>query len=83
MHCQEFFLAPAVYYTITIVAGKDRTLARDFIQRARGEMLLQLKDAFRELIVAEQFFYQGDAYYANLGATQASDDSNTNDEAPK
>ena len=84
MLCQGSFLSPAVGHAITIVAGEDRALARDFIQRTRGEILRQLKIAFRELIMAGQFIHQGVSYYANLGATQASDDSNTaNDEAPK
>ena len=88
MLCQVYFLSPDVCRAVPIVAGKDRALARDFIQRTRADILCWLKIAFRELIMVGQFTYQGDAYYANLGATQASDDTTTtNDdsdsEAPK
>ena len=51
-----------------------------FIQRTRADILHQLKIAFRELVVAEAFYLEGDAFYATLGTTQATDDSNTYDE---
>ena len=61
--------------------------SRNFIQRTRADILSRLKIAFRELIMVGQFTYQGDAYYANLGATQASDDTTADDysdsEAPR
>ena len=77
MLCQVSFLSPAVCRAVAVVAGKDRALARDFIQRTRADILCRLKIAFRELIMVGQFAYQGDAYYANLGATQASDNTTT------
>ena len=33
----------------------------------------QLKVAFRELVMTEEFHLKGNAYYATLGATQASE----------
>ena len=39
----------------------------------QADILYQLKIAFHELVMTEEFHHEGDAYYATLGATQASE----------
>ena len=75
MLCQLPWCTPPVCRNVAIVASPDRELARDFIQRTQEAILCQLKFAFCELVMTDQFFHQGNAYYATLGAPQAADDS--------
>ena len=84
MLCQLPFLTPAVCQNIATVTSPDRALARSIIQRIRGEILRNLKTAFRELVMVEQFYDQGNAYYATFAKPVASDgDRDYNDSDPK
>ena len=84
MLCQLPLLTPAVCQNIAAVTSPDRALARSFIQRIRGEILRNLKTAFRELVMVEQFYHQGNAYDATFAKPAASDgDRDYNDSDPK
>ena len=83
MVCQQSFQSAAVYQNITAITGKDRAVPHNFIQRAREEILRQLKRAFCELIVVEQFYNQGDSYYATLGVKRAASDTDLDDNLDK
>ena len=50
-------------------------LAHDFIWRARGDILQQLKTAFRELVTKQ--FHQSTSYFGTLGAKRAAGDSDS------
>ena len=81
--CQRQWLTPLAHQSKAVVVCEDRALARYFIQRTRADILRQLKTAFRELVMTETFYLEGDTYYATLGATQAGEDGNTNDRATR
>ena len=74
MLCQFQWLTHPVCQNVAAATVSDRTLAHDFIWRARGDILQQLKTAFREL-VTEQFHHQSTSYFATLGAKRAAGDS--------
>ena len=81
--CQLQWSNPQTQRSRDAVLCKDRVLARQFIQRARADILRHLKISFRELMMAESYHLEGDAYYATLGAAQTANDSNANDKTPK
>ena len=68
MLCQLPWSTSPVRQNLATLAAGDRALARDFIGRTRGKILHQLKIAFRELVVAEQFEHQSNSHFATLGA---------------
>ena len=84
MLCQLPLLSPAVCQNIAAVTSPDRALACSFIQRIRGEILRNIKTAFRELVMVKQFYHQGNTYYATFAKPAASDgDRDYNDSDPK
>ena len=73
-----------VILTLTLSLGSSDLLTAEMLRYkigvmnlpsccARADILHQLKIAFRELAMTEEFHLEGDAYYATLGATQASE----------
>ena len=84
MLCQIPYFTPAVFQNGALITGDDRTLVRNVIQRTRGEILRQLKAAFRQLVMAEQFHHQGDSYYyATLGEKRAASNTDNNPKGKK
>ena len=75
MLCQLQWSTPPVSQNVAAVTVCDRALARDFIRRTREDILHQLKTAFRELVVSEQFHHQSCSYFATLGAKRPASDS--------
>ena len=75
MLCQLQWSTPPVCQNVAAVSVCDRALARDFIRRTREDILHQLKTAFRELVVSEQFHHQSCSYFATLGAKRPASDS--------
>ena len=84
MLCQLPLLTPAVSQNITVVTSPDLALAHNFIQRVQREILRNLKAAFRELVMVEQFYHQGNSYYATVSRRAASNgDRGYNNSDPK
>ena len=63
MLCQQTLMTPSIFRTIALITGEDHAAAHSFIQCTRGKILCELKSAFRELVMAEQYFYRDDSYY--------------------
>lgn len=84
MLSQLQLLAPATSQNITVVTSPDRALAHNFIQQVREGILRNLKAAFRELLMVEQFYHQGNSYYTTFSRRVASDgDTGYNTSDPK
>ena len=61
---------PHAHRSQAAISCGDRASARRFIQRARTDILRQLKIAFYELVATEAIYLKGGAYYATLGAVR-------------
>ena len=90
MLCQLSFSTPAVRQNGAVIGCDDRALAHNVIQRTRMEILRQLKAAFRELVMTEQFYHQGDAlyhqgdaYYPTTSGTKRAANGTAGDDDPK